>query len=241
VDRLLGRGLAPDHFHLIYRAKTLEDGLLDRLEGWMAAHPDTKLITIDTFARIRTRQHGDDNVYFQDYSALEPLQEFAKRHPGLAVVVIHHTRKMGASDVLETVSGSNGLTGVADAVLVLQRGRGEHEAVLHVMGKDMDEEAAKAFKYDPVLGTYTLLGDAAQVLLTKERKQVIDAITRAARRLSPKEIAELLGLPPGTIRKRLHDMIEDGDLDCVDGRYGIVAKRAKFGNDGNGGNGDGRF
>ena len=39
----------------------------------------------------------------------------------VAMVVVHHTRKMGDGDVFNTISGSNGLMGCADETMVLRR------------------------------------------------------------------------------------------------------------------------
>jgi hypothetical protein len=38
---------------------------------------------------------------------------------GLAIVVVHHTRKMASDDLMETVSGSFSISGAVDTILVL--------------------------------------------------------------------------------------------------------------------------
>jgi hypothetical protein len=49
-----------------------------------------------------------------DYEALTGLTRLAGEL-GLAVVVVHHTRKMASDDLMETVSGTYGISGAADA------------------------------------------------------------------------------------------------------------------------------
>lgn len=50
---------------------------------------------------------------------LEPHRATGQK--GVAIVLVHHVRKMDADDPLDTVSGTTGLTGAADTVLVLNR------------------------------------------------------------------------------------------------------------------------
>lgn len=62
----------------------------------------------------------------QDYITARLLEEsvavkaFADERD-VAMVVVHHTRKMGDGDVFNTISGSNGLMGCADETMVLRR------------------------------------------------------------------------------------------------------------------------
>jgi hypothetical protein len=68
------------------------------------------------------------------------LQRFAlDRH--LALIVVHHTRKAKSSesDFVDDVSGTNGLAGAADVVLVLRRPRGEPDGQLMVTARDFEE------------------------------------------------------------------------------------------------------
>ena len=58
---------------------------------------------------------------------------------GIAVVLVHHQRKMDDPDPLNTVSGTNGITGAADTTMVLDRKRGEKRAILKVTGRDVIE------------------------------------------------------------------------------------------------------
>ncbi len=72
---------------------------------------------IDTLQKARTAPK--DNAYANDYGDISLLKDFADRH-ALAMVVVHHIRKQGDSDVFYRVSGTTGLTGSADATFVLE-------------------------------------------------------------------------------------------------------------------------
>ena len=92
-------------------------------------------MVIDTFVKVRPRRHDkSEHQYDADYHAMALLQELATEL-SLAIVVIHHQRKMESEDPLDTASGSTGLTGAADSILVLNRdGQGP---TLYGRGRDI--------------------------------------------------------------------------------------------------------
>ena len=67
------------------------------------------------------------------------LKRIADDHPGLTIVVIHHTRKAFSDDFIDSISGTHGLAGAADTIIALSRGRGEGDGILHVTGRDVIE------------------------------------------------------------------------------------------------------
>lgn len=98
--------------------------------------PDLALVVIDTLQMIR--EAGRDYSYSTDYRELSRLKRFADDH-GITVLLIHHTRKMGDSDVMNTVSGTNGITGVADFTWVLAKpSRNSQEGTLSITGRDIE-------------------------------------------------------------------------------------------------------
>ena len=59
---------------------------------------------------------------------------------GVTVLVVHHTRKEGAEDVFNMISGTNGLMGAADGALLLHKDkRTASDAVLEVVGRDQPQ------------------------------------------------------------------------------------------------------
>src|SRR6478672_360495 len=70
-------------------------------------------------------------LYGLDYLAIGPFHRIAHEY-GIAVVLVHHTRKMDADNAFDTVSGSHGLTGAADTVLVIKQHPGG--VTLHAAG-----------------------------------------------------------------------------------------------------------
>ena len=102
------------------RAPRVGEGLYKEFEKWRTGTANPRLIVIDVWIKVRPpRQRGAD-LYAADYAAAEPLQQYAIEH-GLGILILMHTRKMEASDPLESISGTNGITGAANSVLVLTR------------------------------------------------------------------------------------------------------------------------
>jgi AAA domain len=108
LGKMLG-GPAPRGLEMATTWPRLNEGGVEALGAWLLEHPEARLIAVDTLAKTRPLARGQ-NVYQEDYAALEELLPLAAEH-GVAVVVVHHTRKMAAADPLDEISGSTGLTG----------------------------------------------------------------------------------------------------------------------------------
>lgn len=127
-----------EHLILSVFSETLDEGLTERLSDFWSEHADTVLVIIDTLQRVRG--HTPDNgSYAADYDTLARLKEFSDTY-GITVLVVHHTRKEGAEDVFNTISGTNGLMGAADGALLLHKDkRTASDAVLEVVGRDQSQ------------------------------------------------------------------------------------------------------
>lgn len=119
-------------------SETLEEDLTERLRLFLLHEADTVLIVIDTLQRIRGKT-PDSGSYAADYETVEKLKEISDLY-GIALLVVHHTRKEGAEDVFNTISGTNGLMGAADGALILYKDkRTTSNAVLEVVGRDQKQ------------------------------------------------------------------------------------------------------
>ena len=59
------------------------------------------------------------------------------RH-AVAVLLVHHLRKMTSDDIMDTINGTFGLSGAADSLMALARKTDQTDAVLHVTGRDVE-------------------------------------------------------------------------------------------------------
>jgi hypothetical protein len=210
----------PERLTLLTAWPTLDDGCVDEIEAWIEGVENPRLIVIDVFARVRGQKGPKETDYDADYRQAAKLQSIASRH-NLAVVLIHHTRKMAAEDPFDEVSGTRGLTGAADSVLVLKRDG--QQPVLYGRGRDL-EEVETALEFDKETGAWTILGEAWQVASTIERREVQQVLGRSVDPMTPTEIAERLGKTRQNIQKMLGKMVEDGTAEQVSrGHYVLVS------------------
>lgn len=110
---------------------------------------------------------GTGPLYGLDYEAAGGIKRLADRY-GVAVCLVHHTRKAAADDPLDLMSGTPGLAGAADTVAVLRREIGRADATLYIRGRDVPE-ADHALAFDADGCSWTLLGDAAEYRRSDER------------------------------------------------------------------------
>ena len=134
---------APPTLHFAIMADTLKHGLeQQQIEQFLAEHPTTKLVVIDTLQRVRSAG-GDSNLYANDYQDVGLLKQLADRHH-IAILLIHHLRKLHDDDPMNMISGSTGLSGAADSTFVLQKSsRLANIASLHCTGRDIPDRTLK--------------------------------------------------------------------------------------------------
>lgn len=133
---------APPTLHFAIMADTLKHGLEQQIEQFLTEHPATKLVVIDTLQRVRSTG-GDSNLYANDYQDVGLLKQLANRHH-IAILLIHHLRKLHDDDPMNMISGSAGLSGAADSTFVLQKSsRLANIASLHCTGRDIADRTLK--------------------------------------------------------------------------------------------------
>lgn len=140
--KALGQGF-PAGLSFATHLPRLGEGGLPGLHAYLDERPDVGMVVIDTLARISDPKTSG-NIYDEDSSTGSGLQTLAMEHQ-VALVVVHHTRKAAAGDFLHSVSGSSGLTGAADTVMVLTRKRNEPVATLEVTGRDIHESSRELY------------------------------------------------------------------------------------------------
>lgn len=151
-------------------AKRLDDGLLLQLESWIDRTPDSKLIVIDTLARVRPSSASGLDAYQQDTLTIAPLQALALNR-GVSILIVTHYSKSkqfaADADPFDRITGSNGLFGVADAAWLIYGKRGNDELTFRTTGRDaLDNEFKIAF--DKESCKWSLLGTSEA--LEEQRK-----------------------------------------------------------------------
>jgi hypothetical protein len=197
----------------------LGQGCEEALREWLDAQPNPRLIVIDTLNYIRPERMRDEDPYSYDYRSATSLQRLAGEY-GVSILVVHHTRKSAADDYLESISGTNGLTGGSDAVIVLER-QGDGSTVLKGRGRDI-EEFEVAVKFDKDDCRWHVLGDAAETRQTETRGKILRHMREAGWFLTPSEISAQTGLRRNVVDLNLYRMLKAGDVvKAGRGKYGL--------------------
>lgn len=207
-----------DQFHYRTEWPTLDRGGLDQLNQWIINHPETRLIVIDTFGRLRGDLPGKDR-YAEEYGLLGKLQQFAISNR-IAIILIHHLRKQTSDDWLEQLSGSQAVTGAADTLLGLYRERGQMDATFHTVSRDADE-LELALKFNN--GRWECMGPAAEYRHTVERTVILDALRDLGGQGKVGEIAALADKTTANTSKMLVKLATEGTvLNISYGVYRLV-------------------
>jgi hypothetical protein len=211
LRKVLGQDATPEGLTFVTEFPPISDGGPNQLSEWLAVHPKVRLGVVDVFARIRGRNDPTASSYDVDYAAMAALKSLADKH-NISLLVVHHTRKAAADDFLDMVSGTQGIAGAADGVLVLKRMRGRADAELHVTGRDVDE-ATYALKFAADIGTWQMLAGPAADYALGDTRQAILRYLREVGAAAPKLIAMTLHLNYETVKKTCKRMADDGQLD----------------------------
>lgn len=138
TGRLLKGKDVPEGLRVRFEASCLPL-LLEELDKEIK-ESNPSLVIIDTLQMVRGAMKSYDNLYAYDYREMSLLKRFADERD-IAIVAIHHTRKMNdASNVFNNISGSTGIMGAADSCFVLSKEKGRNKALLSVTGRDIEKE-----------------------------------------------------------------------------------------------------
>lgn len=207
-----GSDIPPHRLHILTK---IGPGLLvPTMAAWLEHHPGG-LVILDTLGRARQQRRRGDDPYLADYHAGVALKNVIDAFPGSALLGVHHTRKASSDDFVDDLSGTLGLAGSADYVLVLRRQRNSTDATLLVTGRDAPEGE---YAFTVQQGSWELAGDGLaqaadearirrDALRLGDRALEVLAIvnTRApARHTTAADVADALGIDADQARVYLN-------------------------------------
>lgn len=188
MDKVLGGGIAPANCRYATAAPPIDSGLIEHLDSYLDANPDTRIIVIDTLQRIRgasgARAH---NAYANDYAELALLKSFADKR-GICLLLVHHLRKMADdADPFNRISGTNAIMGASDTILVMTRDkRSDSQTTLSITGRDI-EETEIVLEFDKTAFRWRVLGDASLIAEQQARTNYNEnPLVRTVRKLLEK-------------------------------------------------------
>lgn len=206
----------------------------DVIRRWVDTLPDldpAPMIVVDTLGRVRGARRPSESPYDHDYRIGAAIKLVADEIPGSSLSAVHHDRKAESADFVDAVSGTNGLAGSADTIVVLRRERNKPDGVILVTGRDVNEAAYGVTFAD---GHWALIGGTwAAAQASAARVSAVAGRGDLAQRIvawldlnaagTPKEIAIALDEQPNTVKQSLYRMYSDGLLDRAGGSYFLPA------------------
>ncbi|SOX53706.1 hypothetical protein MAAFP003_2380, partial [Mycobacterium ahvazicum] len=220
IRAVWGAELPPNRLHILTK---VQPGLLiPTMCEWLAGHTGG-LIILDTLGRARQQRRRTDDAYLADYQAGVELKNVVDAFPGSALLGVHHTRKASSDDFVDDLSGTLGLAGSADYILVLRRQRNSDEATLQVTGRDAPEGE---YAFTVAQGAWALSGNELSEAASEAQKRrdskrlgqrAMDVIAvvegRApANHTSAADVAEKLGIPSDQARVYLNRLADNGRI-----------------------------
>lgn len=173
-----------------------------------------RLVVVDTLSRsIR----GDQNEAAIMTAALAPLQITAHACNCCVLVIDHHRKASGADpDAILDLGGSTAKSAVADVIWGLYREQGKAGAILHCVGRDVDDTRLK-LSYDPLTRAWQCEGDADRIT-TGAQDAVLDAVDRLGR-CGLMDVVHALGkeaAEKGHVHTRLQQLVNLGYLSRIE-------------------------
>jgi len=200
----------PERFEYRTEWPRADQGGLEAIEVWIKSVPKATLIIVDVLARFRPMATGRNTAaYDADYAAISGLQGIASKYD-VAIVIVHHLRKNAQdNDPFDKVSGTLGLSGAADTILILDRdGQG---VTLYGRGRDI-EEIETAVQFDKAQCRWIVLGSAGEVRQSSERKTILEVLKGSPTAMSPADIAAETGMKAANVKFLLRKLSEDGKV-----------------------------
>jgi hypothetical protein len=220
--RLLHGQPIPPSFQYLTRVD--HGRILDTVAAWLDLHGDPALVILDTLGKVMPPALNGESAYQRDYRVGGQLKQLTDGHPGTTGLVNHHDRKADADDFVDSVSGTHGLAGAADAIVVLTRPRLQEDGIIRVTGRDIPEgEYAVRFQDGH---HWTLNGDGlaaaaaaagavrATAGLGDRAADIVEAVTRLGQATAPDVVAEV-GIDRAKVDVYLGRLVDSGRLERV--------------------------
>ena len=90
-------------------------------------------------------------------------------------------------------------------------------------GRDIEEPAELALTWDANLTSWTIAGDADEYRMSEARTEIIRVIEDFGSRMTPTEVADVLGKKANSVKQTMWRMAADGQLSGSDGKYGLLS------------------
>jgi len=214
--------------HFVYEWRPIGEGFEEDLDAWMKYKPETRVVIIDVLEKVcgeftRQKKRG---IYSGDYHKLSSLHRLATKHR-ISIIAVHHLNKREGEDIdpQDLISGSTGLAGAADTVMVFQRKPKQSDVNLYVAGRDVGEfEYRLGFDWTDI--SYSCLGETKEFELPPVKQEYLDEIRKHGSVTIQDLYEQFTDRSEPSVRKTISELKRDGYLLHDDKKYSVNPERS---------------
>ena len=163
IRQILGGEDPPDNLYIATEAARLNEGFKEQLQDLLKEHPEIRLVIVDVFRKIQPPAGRRLDAYERDYADYGEMKHIADEL-SIAILMVTHTRKMrDTDDPYNEISGSIGVTGTLDAMLMIRKEKREDQAArLFIKGRDAPEQCYE-IEFDKDRFVWEMKGNADEL------------------------------------------------------------------------------
>lgn len=234
--RQLGYAVVPELFEYVTQADTTQalNEALAFLREHAGEHP---VVIIDTWGKVAPPAQRGETAYAADYRAGGYLKYLAAQDPGATILVNHHVRKESAADWIDSLSGTFGIAGSADTLILLTRDG--HGGRLRGKGRDVEDyDLALAGFPDWELDGGSLEEAASRAQAASDREHLGDRSTKVLNMIETRgsvltaEVALALGITADQASTYLGRLAKSGKIQSTGRGHWSVGSVGSVGNPG---------
>ncbi len=204
----------PENFHIFTEFPRIGNGFVEEIDRLVTNDKNPGLIIVDTLQKIRPLSgKNSKNLYQSEYEDYEMLQRLAIQR-GVPIVTVHHTRKAGnkkeVANPMDEISGSSGIQGVADTLIVCTRDG--NKGVMHVTGREVDEQS---YPMEFIKFNMTWKLSAPEEQQIDVGPMVLSDWFKTHDSITARKAAEIFKISQRTAKRNLNKLEEDKKLRIV--------------------------
>ncbi len=192
-----------------FECEKLGGPLESQIGDWMSSVEDPRLVVIDTLTAVSPETRGVNRMQ-EDYELVNGLTLLSVAFPNSLIVLVHHTRKGIADDVMQLIAGAHGLTAATDGNAVLIRQVASNRATLHLRPRNA-EEAELVLQRSPETLRYSVVSEDESAHLSRQRQAVLGYLA-SVDVAGPTQIAKAVGASNDATRTLLGEMVGAGHV-----------------------------
>ena len=172
---LQGRESPKDFYYIYEKVPDLDDGFVEYMTLLHDKLPNLKVIVIDILAKIEYQEKKGESAYKRDYRTGSALKGWADKHQVSVIAVTHTTKHVYPDDVFMNTTGTNGVTGSADALLTIaKKNRTEKDGILAITGRRVREKYLQVHLSENCIWINDGEADPETMKVDKEKKEQED-------------------------------------------------------------------